>query len=193
MGRRIVVIQGHPDPARGHFCHALAKAYADGAAAAGHEVRQIDVATLEFPLLRRKREFDDGAPPEAIAGAQQAIRWAEHLLIVYPLWLGTMPALLKAFLEQTLRPGFAHEVGERGWKKLLSGRSARIVVTMGMPALVYRVYFGAHGLKALERSILGFCGIRPIRRSLVGNVEAYDHAARERWLQKMEALGHAGT
>jgi len=193
MGRRVVVIQGHPDPAGGHFCHALAKAYADGAAATGHEVRRIDVATLDFPLLRRKREFDDGEPPAAIVDAQQGIHWAEHLLIVYPLWLGTMPALLKAFLEQTMRPGFAHEIGERGWKRLLSGRSARVVVTMGMPALVYRVYFGAHGLKALERSILGFCGIRPIRHNLVGNVEAYDHAARERWLQKMDALGRAGA
>jgi len=193
MGQRIVIVQGHPDPAGGHFCHALAQAYARGAMAGGHEVRQIDVAAHDFPWLRQKREFEEGEPPTAILEAQQAITWANHLLIVYPLWLGTMPALLKAFWEQTLRPGFAHQIGERGWKKLLSGRSARIVVTMGMPALIYRLYFRAYGLKALEHSILRFCGIRPIRHDLVGTVESRNGAVRDRWLKKMEALGRTGT
>ena len=73
--------------------------------------------------------------------------------------------LLKAFLEQALRPGFAFDESSRMPRKLLKGRSARIVVTMGMPAFVYRWYFGAHGLRSLERNILGFCGIRPIRAS----------------------------
>lgn len=193
MGRRIVIIQGHPDPAGGHFCHALAKAYATGANAGGHEVRQIDVAALDFPWLRQKHEFEQGEPPQAIREAQQAIRWAEHLLIVYPLWLGAMPAVLKAFWEQTLRPGFAHRIGERGWKKLLSGRSARIVLTMGMPALIYRTYFGAYGLKALERSILRFCGIRPIRHDLVGNVESHDGKSRAQWLERLERYGRSGA
>lgn len=191
MARRVVIIQGHPDPAGGHFCHALADAYADGAVAGGHEVRRIDIAVLDFPWLRRKQEFEQDDPPAAIGKAQQAIAWADHLLIVYPLWLGTMPALLKAFWEQTLRPGFAHDVGARGWKKLLSGRSARIVVSMGMPALVYRLYFHAYGLKALEHSILRICGIRPIRTSLIGNIEARDGVARAQWMQKMLDLGRA--
>lgn len=193
MTRRIVILQGHPDPAGGHFCHALANAYADGAAAGSHEVRRIDIAALDFPWLRGKEEFEHCAPPAAIRDAQQAIAWADHLLIVYPLWLGTMPALLKAFWEQTLRPGFAHQIDERGWKKLLSGRSARVVVGMGMPALVYRLYFHAYGLKALEHSILRFCGIRPIRKTLIGNIESPDGAARAQWLQKMQALGRAGS
>jgi putative NADPH-quinone reductase len=101
-----------------------------------------------------------------------------------------MPALLKGFLEQTFRPGFAFATDARGpWSKRLKGRSARIVVTMGMPALAYRWYFGAHGLKSLERSILGFCGIRPIRASLFGRVEAADDRKRERWLARMRGHG----
>lgn len=192
MGHRIFIIQGHPDPQGGHFCHALAEAYAEGAIAGGHEVQQIHVAALDFPWLKQKEDFEHGQPPAAIVDAQQAIAWADHLLIVYPLWLGTMPAVLKAFWEQTLRPGFAYEIGERGWKRRLSGKSARIVVSMGMPALIYRTYFRAHGLKALERSILRFCGIRPIRHHLVGSVESPDGAAREQWLAKMRAFGRSG-
>ena len=190
MARRISIVQGHPDPSGGRLCHALADAYAGGAEEAGHEIRRVEVARLEFSLLRTQEEFETGAAPPEIQIAQEAIRWAEHLVIVYPLWLGTMPALLKGFLEQAFRPGFAFDAKPKGlWDKRLKGRSARIVVTMGMPALVYRWYFGAHGLKSLERNILGFCGIRPIRESLFGMVEAAGDAKRRQWLERMRDYG----
>ena len=193
MSKRILVIQGHPDPAGDHFCHALAEAYAQGAREVGHEVRLIEVATLDFPLLRSKEEFDNGTPVEAIRRAQESINWAEHLVIVYPLWLGSLPALLKAFLEQVFRPQFAFDQSNgKGWRKRLSGKSARIVVTMGMPAPIYRWYFGAHGLKSLKRSILGFSGIGPIRDSLIGMVETEDGERRGRWLETMRRLGREG-
>jgi putative NADPH-quinone reductase len=194
MTRRITIIQGNPDVLGNRFGHALAAAYAKGASDAGHDVESIDVAKLDFPILRSKEDWTNGLPPDSIRRAQSMISWAEHLVIFYPLWLGAMPALLKAFLEQAFRPGFAVPKREAGkmWKKLLAGRSARIVVTMGMPALLYRWYFGAHSLKSLERNILGFCGIGPIRESLIGLVEAADNAKREKWLAKMHALGRAG-
>ncbi len=53
-------------------------------------------------------------------------------------------------------------------KKLLAGKSACVVITMGMPAFIYRWYFGAHGLKNLKRNILGFCGVGPIKDTLIG-------------------------
>ena len=190
MARRITIIQGHPDPAGDHLCHALADAYAAGAEQAGHAVRRIEVASLDFPLLRTQAAFETGAPPADVRAAQEAIGWSEQLVIAYPLWLGTMPALLKGFFEQAFRPGFAFGTGSKGlWAKRLKGRSARIVVTMGMPAFFYRWYFGAHSLKSLERNILGFCGIRPIRASLFGMVEAASEARRQRWLATMRAHG----
>ncbi len=192
MAANIVVIQGHPDSNRPHFCHALATAYANGARAAGHSVQTIDVGALNFDLLRTAEAFNQQASGE-IAMAQTAIANASHLLIIYPLWLGSMPALLKGFLEQVFRPGFAFDPAPAGklWKKRLKGKSCRIVITMGMPALVYRWFFGAHSLKSLERNILGFCGIGPIRETLIGMVEG-DAGKRAAWLQKMEQLGHRG-
>ncbi len=190
MTRKITIIQGHPDPAGGHFGHALADAYAVGAAEAGHDVRRVEVATLDFPLLRSQSDFQNGATPPDIAAAQEAIGWADHLVVVYPLWLGTMPALLKGFLEQVFRPGFAFAYESKGWpKKKLQGRSARIVVTMGMPALVYRWIFLAHSLRSLERNILRFVGIGPVRDTVVGMVEALSPAKREAWFARMRALG----
>ncbi len=194
MAKRIVIIQGHPDPRPTHFGHALADAYAKGAEAAGHECRRLEVATLDFPLLRLKEDFESGTPPESIRQAQETIQWAEHLLIIFPLWNGMMPALLKGFFEQVFRPGFALTSDSHGMpKKLLTGRTARVVVTMGMPAFVYRWYFRAHGLKSLTRGLLGFSGFAPIKETLIGTVEGMDAAKRAGWLETMRRLGSSGS
>ncbi|MBA1156265.1 NAD(P)H-dependent oxidoreductase [Microvirga mediterraneensis] len=187
---RIAIIQGHPTPGGGHFCHALAEAYAEGALGSGHQVRIVPVADLDFPLLCEKADWDRARPPSAIAEAQETMAWAEHLVIVYPLWLGGMPALLKGFLEQALRPAFMSG-GKAGgdWKTALNGRSSRIVVTMGMPALVYRWYFGAHSLKSLKRSILSLVGIGPNRHTLIGRIEGMNDGKRKAWIAALRDLG----
>jgi putative NADPH-quinone reductase len=190
MARRILVIQGHPDSTEPHFCHAIGRAYEEGATKAGHEVRVLDVGSLDFPLLRNPHDFEKGEPPPAIGAAQDDIRWAQHLVIIYPLWLGTLPALLKAFFEQTFRYGFAMGLGGAGLpRKLLKGRSARIIVTMGMPAMVYRALFRAHGLKSLESGVLSLSGIGPIRSTLFGRVAQVSAGYRRRFLDDMRELG----
>ena len=192
----IVIIQGNPDPQPDHFGHALASAYVAGAREAGRDVSVIDVARIDFPLLRTKEDYEHGTPLPAIREAQRLIGRAGHLVIIYPLWAGDMPALLKGFFEQVFRPGFCFEPegGSRRFpKKKLKGKTARIVVTMGMPAAVYRWYFGAHSLKSLERNILGLCGIGPVAESLIGMVEAKKKAGRENWLKRMRSFGRDGV
>jgi putative NADPH-quinone reductase len=101
-----------------------------------------------------------------------------------------MPALLKAFIEQVMRPGIALEYRERGFPRgLLTGRSARLVVTMGMPALIYRWYFRAHGVRGLERSVLKFAGMKPVRETLLGMVDGVSDAKRQQWLARMRDYG----
>lgn len=188
--RRILLLQAHPDHSHWHFCHALGAAYAEAATAAGHTVRSIEIARLQFPLLHGKHEFEQGPVPPGLMDAQQALAWAEHVVVLFPLWLGTLPALLKAFLERVLRPGFAFKPGPGGRMEAgLKGRSVRLVVTMGMPALVYRWYFRSHGIKSLVRNVLGFVGFAPVRTTLIGNVEAPSPAARERWLKRIAGFG----
>lgn len=195
MSKRILIIDGHPDPRTDRYVHALSKAYSDGARTGGHEVRSVIVSELQFPLLRSSEDFRNGDPPAAIQNAQQLMRWADHIVILFPLWLGSMPAVLKGFLEQTLRPGFAFgESARHGFpNKLLSGRSARIIVTMGMPALFYRWYFRAHSLKSLQRNILRFCGFRPVNACLVGDVEGMTSVQRGEWLARIQDLGSRGN
>jgi putative NADPH-quinone reductase len=191
--KRITIIDGHPDPDRDHYCHALAGAYASGAAEGVHAVKRITVAELEVPLLRSQCEWDHAGLTNTLAAAQRDIAWANHLVIIYPLWLGSMPAMLKAFFEQVFRPGFAIAPDpSRMWAKLLTGRSARIVVTMGMPAWIYRWYFFAHSLKSLERNILSFVGIGPIKETLIGGIGAMDQKGRKHYLDSMRAIGREG-
>jgi putative NADPH-quinone reductase len=187
--RKILIIDGHPDSDPAHFVHALADAYQKGAGR--HDVRNLKLSEIDFPLLRRPADWLDGDAPHEIVAAQRDIAWAEHLVIFYPLWLGDVPALLKGFLEQVMRPNFALRYREKGLpEKLLKGRTARVVVTMGMPALFYKAFYGAHSVKSLERNILKFVGINPVERTIIGGVEA-SAERRRKWLAEMKALGKA--
>jgi putative NADPH-quinone reductase len=195
MPKRILLLQGHPDNSREHLLHALASSYAGAARAAAHEVRLVDVAALDFPLLRSQSDWEHGALPAGLAQAQQDIGWCEHMVLFFPLWLGDMPALFKGCLEQVARLGFAFEYKEGGSPfnaKRLTGRSARVVVTMGMPSAVYRLYFRAHSVKSLERNILGFVGIAPVDETLIGMVGDMKVDVAAKWIRKLARLGQRG-
>lgn len=189
--RRILLINGHPQAGARRLIHTLTDAYAQGALDAGHELRHVNVAELDFPLLRSQDEWEHGALAPSLQTAQDDIAWAQHLVLFFPLWLGDMPAVLKGFLEQVARPGFAfHRDAEHPFgKKALGGRSARVVVTMGMPALVYRWYFRAHSVKSLERNILGFVGIAPVHETLIGLVDRLGDKGVQQWQGKLRRLG----
>lgn len=185
MARRILVINGHPDARKERFCAALCAAYVKGAASRGHEIRRIDVGALDFPLVQSADDFAKAEPPEVIRRAQADVTWAQHVVVIHPLWLGGLPARLKGFLEQVFRYGFALSA-DAPMKGLLKGKSVRVIVTMGMPAPVFRWVFGAHGLKALERGVFWLSGMGPIRHTVLGAVET---GPRERWLRTAEGLG----
>jgi putative NADPH-quinone reductase len=188
---RILVINGHPDPSPERLCAALARRYVEAAIEAGHEVRQVTLGQMDVPMLTTMAEFE--APPgEAIRAIQSDLLWSSHLLLVFPLWLGTAPAKLKALLEQLMRQSFGFETGPQGMTPRLKGRTARVVVTMGMPALIFRLYFGAHGVLGLEKGILGLAGLGPIRRLLLGGVASASPAQRLNWLDRMARLGARG-
>lgn len=112
----------------------------------------MDLASADFPLLASQNEFSNGSVPLALVETAQAIRDAGHLVMIFPLWLGTMPALVKAFFEQAMRLGlaFANRSGGGFPRKLMRGKSARVIVTMGMPAFIYRWWYGGFSVRGLE-------------------------------------------
>ncbi|RUP30400.1 MAG: flavodoxin family protein [Curvibacter sp.] len=190
MKRRILIIQGHPDHRAPHLAHALADAYASGAQLQGHEVRQVCVAQLDLSLIHSQEEWERTPVPAALAAVQEELRWAQHLVFFFPLWLGEMPAMLKGFLEQVARPELVRSPGPQGRSTPgLKGRSARLVVTMGMPALFYSGFYGGHGLRSMRRSVLGFMGISPVRQTLIGRVDSLSPHRFEGLVHQMQLLG----
>lgn len=169
MAKRILVINGHPDPAPERLSAGLASAYSEGARAKGHDVRRLDVGAMEFPLLRRVQDFTTEPDAAAIRDAREKLGWAEHVVFVFPLWLGGPPALLKAFMEQVGRHDFLLGQGRHGFPAgKLKGRTARLIVTMGMPSILYRLAYGGFGVRAFAKGILGLAGIRPVRLTYFG-------------------------
>lgn len=188
---RILILQGHPDPRPERYCRALAAAYAEGARGAGHEVREFDIGAHDYQPLRGREAWEANGMPEALVPLHEDLQWCDHLLFVYPMWLGDLPAHTKAALEWVLRPGSTAPGPNHGPTdpRPLAGRSAHVVVSMGMPGFFYRWFYGAHSLKSLERNVLRFIGFSPVRHSLVGLAESQSRRVRERWLQKMRVAG----
>lgn len=193
--KHILILDGHPDPCAARLIHALADAYRQGAEQANHQVQVVRLADLTFPLLRSQADYEKEEPVDAVRQVQHLMEWATHVVILYPLWLGSMPALLKGLLEQMMRPGFAFSTRKLGrWPvKYLSGKSARVVVTMGMPAFIYRWYFRAHSLRSLQRNILRFVGFGRVRSTIIGSAGSMTRAQREAWLQNLHDLGEAAA
>lgn len=193
MRKRIAIIQGHPDNTSPHYCHAIENAYRHGAIANGHIVQAIDAASLTMPFLSNSSDFNSRDIDISILNIQGLIYWSDHIVIIYPLWLGTMPALLKHFFEQIFRPYHAYVKTKNRKRpiKLLKGKSVRIIVTMGMPAWVYRFFYHAHSLKSLEQNILRFLGFGPIRHTLIGNIDSSKNEKRTQWLNKLKYLGES--
>ncbi len=189
---RILVIDGHPDPSPARFGHALAEAYAASAKKAGHGVRVVRLHQMQCLPLESAADFALRPTDGRVLDARADLEWADHAAILFPLWLGGMPARLHAFFEHVARGGFVAQLDSGGWRPRLKGKSARLIVTMGMPSLAYRLIFGAHGVESLKHSILGFAGMGPIRTTLFGAIEATGAAGRARMLERVRMLGARG-
>lgn len=189
MGKRILVILGHPRS--DSFCGALVTSYVEGAKAAGKEVQFIFLGNLSFdPVLHNGYAANQELEPDLVS-AQAAITRAQHIVLVYPIWWGAMPALLKGFFERIFLPGFAfhYREGSHLWERLLSGRSAHLLVTMDTPPWFYRWVYRMPGHNQMKRNILEFSGIKPVTISSFGPIKGSSPERREKWLAQAGAYG----
>ncbi|MDH0896826.1 MULTISPECIES: NAD(P)H-dependent oxidoreductase [Pseudomonas] len=188
-GKRILLILGTPK--HDSLCQALAEAYTQGARGEGHIVHQLRLGELQFdPILREGYGQNQALEPDLLE-AQRQIHWAEHLVFVYPVWWGGVPALLKGFFDRTFLPGFAFKYRNRSqlWDKLLTGRTADLLVTLDTPPWYFRWIYGAPAHRQMVRTILGFCGIRTRRLAEFAPVRPSSEEQRQGWLRKAERLG----
>ena len=187
--KKILIIQGNPD--KNSFCDALAESYKKGAIRTKADVKEIHVREIDFdPFLpfgyKKEVELEQG-----LIDSQHMIKWADHLVFVYPTWWGTMPALLKGFIDKVFLPGFGFQYrkGSVWWDKLLKGKSARLIVTMDTPPWYFRLFYGRPGHNAMKKSTLVFCGIKPVKISSIGPVKHSKKSKRISWFTQVQKLG----
>jgi NAD(P)H dehydrogenase (quinone) len=193
---KIVIVVGHP--VADSYCEALGEAYRRGAESGGHQAQLFALARMKFDAILREGERREQPLEPDLVTARQALLASDHLVFVFPLWCGDMPAIMKGFIERVLQPDLlAIRAARKGnvdqtvaeWK-ILKGKSARIIMTMGMPGWFYRWYFGAYALKLMRRNILHFTGVRPVHSTIYGMIDTVSDDTRKEWLREVEALGH---
>ncbi len=186
---KILIINGHPDAES--FNAALSAAYKTGAQKSGAEIREINIRELDFnPNLqfgyRKRTELE----PDLLE-AQDSLKWADHLVWIYPVWWGSVPAVMKGFLDRVLLPGFAFNKRKDSlwWDKLLNGKTARLICTLDQPAWYYRWVYGSPSHKAMKRLTLNFTGVKKVQITTIGPIRHSRESFRSKWLRKVGRLG----
>ena len=188
--KKILIINGHPDPES--YNYALSESYKIGAEASGAEIKEINIAALDFnPILqfgyRKRTELE----PDLLE-AQAKLKWADHLVWFYPVWWGSVPAIMKGFLDRVLLPGFAFDKRPNSlwWNPSFTGKSARLICTLDQPAWYYRWYYRSPSHHAMKKVTLNYIGIKKVQITTIGPIRLSTDAFREKWLRKVERLGN---
>jgi len=171
MPQTVTILYGHPDTDPARLCHTIMTHYARATETGGAKVNVIEIGKLNYESVISAEDHSLGPIPKDVQRAQAAVLEADKIVLVFPLWLGSMPGRFKMFLEQVFRPGFAYDYSDKGWPIThLKGKSADVIVTMGMPITFYKWFFRAHAMKNLKRNMLHFVGVKPVRFKYVGQV-----------------------
>lgn len=189
MNKRITVILGHPDSET--FCGALAGAYMEGAKASGADVAFVALGELEFdPILSKGYRGHQTLEPD-LERAQRAVTECDHLVIVTPTWWASMPAVLKGFFDRVFLPGYAFKYRENSsmWDRLLTGRSARLIVTMDAPGWYNFLVYRNSVQNSIKHGILRFCGFKPVGVTTISGVKAMSDEKRSAAIGKVRGLG----
>jgi len=188
--KKILIINGHPN--KESFNYALVDSYKKGALNSGAEVEEIVIANLKFnPNLEFGYQKRMELEPDLLA-AWEKIQWAEHLVWVHPVWWGGLPAITKGFIDRLFLPGLVFKPRENSvwWDKLLKGKTAHIITTLDQPSWYYRLFFARPSVNQLKKTVLEYCGVKPVKVTYVGIIKTSDEKKRKKWLQKIEILGH---
>jgi NAD(P)H dehydrogenase (quinone) len=187
--KNILIINANP--VKNSLSESMAKHYLQAAESAGAQCKLIHLNDLDFdPILHNGYRKSPEMEKDLIQ-IQQDIKWANHLVLVYPTWWNTYPALLHGFIDRVFTPGFAFKYRENSkfWDKYLTGKSARLIVTMDSPTWYYKLLVGKPGHRAMKKGILEFCGIKPVKITNFGEVKSSTPEQREKWMNKVKELG----
>jgi NAD(P)H dehydrogenase (quinone) len=176
----MLILDGHPE--QDSLSAALATAYCDGAGG-----RLLALRDLRFdPILRRHGQ----ALEPDLTEARRLIEASAHVAWFFPTWWAGPPALVKGFVDRTFLPGWAYEhaPGKLLHRRLLHGRSARVVTTMDAPWWWYSAVYARALHAAFVNGTLRYVGFSVSSTTLYG-VREKTRARLEREVEYMRTLG----
>jgi len=175
MAKKILMISGHPR--KWSLCDALATSYVTGAQESWHSTRSITLS--EYPDLNYNLiEWEEDEDLIRASWREDILR-ADHLMFVFPTRRYTVPGCLKGWFDKIFVPKFSHQyTGYMKWKKLLSGRTGRVISTCGWPRFTYIATLGHPGIKWI-RWTMRFVGIKPKRKKLFSKLAPWLRTERE--------------
>lgn len=190
--RKILVINGHPDPKS--FNHAIAQTYVDAAQLMGATVEYLALSELEFnPNLQYGYRKRTDLEPDLLQAIEK-IQWSEHIVWVHPLWWWSYPAVMKGFIDRVFLPGITYTLDENnGVIGLLNGRSARIICTSDVTASAYEQHYDNTSFTQLKKGTLETCGIDPVATTFFGPVIESDEKQRQSWLDYVATIAAEET
>ncbi|OGG57318.1 hypothetical protein A2853_02245 [Candidatus Kaiserbacteria bacterium RIFCSPHIGHO2_01_FULL_55_17] len=192
MQKKIFILLGHPD--KQGMCGRLANVYEAGAREGGHEVRRMNIGEMQFDLVLHKgyRERQELEPD--LVKFQENVQWADHFVVIYPVWWVGMPAPLKGLFDRAWLPGSAFRyikthAGERTlfWHRLFRGKTARIIMTSGTAPWLVRFLPGNVNAQ-LRWGILWFAGFS-VRTLWLGPAENRPEPVCTSWCDRVHKLG----
>ncbi len=186
--KKIVIICGHPDADT--FTGSVLDHYQAAAEEQGHEVHRYNLGELNFdPILHKGYKEIQHLEPD-LQLIQDSIRWADHVVIGYPNWWCTMPALLKGMFDRMWLPGFAFNFNKET-KRIeahLAGKTGRVFVLCGSHSEFKTWWQFGDFTNEIQDGILGFAGIKT-KVSVYGPCERVSDDTRAKWLKEVTTLG----
>lgn len=183
---------GHPD-SQSYSGH-LADVYEESALQAGHEVERINIGDLDFnPSLKMGYKEIQPLEPDLVM-VQEKIRWADHVVFIYPNWWCSMPALMKGMFDRMWLPGFAFNFDKTTRKliKRLKGKTARVIIVAGTHSPFMTWWQFGDYTNEIAHGILGFAGF-DVEVTPFGPAERVNQEKLNTWSEKVRKLGKVGV
>ncbi len=190
--KRIFILNGHP--AAKSLTGSVVESYADAARKAGHQVRLTNLHDLQFDPDYGFGGYVNQKPLESeLEQVLQDIEWSEHVVVATPMWWGGLPAKLKGLFDRALLPGRTFDT--RNTTKLglpapmLTGRTGRVLLLSDTPGWFFRLVYRNAMIVQIQRQILEFVGIKPVKVTQFNGTSAPKAGAVDKWLKQAAVIG----
>ncbi|GMG20603.1 unnamed protein product [Ambrosiozyma monospora] len=152
---KVLIVFAHPEPHGQSLNHSLFKVTIDELQKLGHEVKTSDLYAMNWKAnvdaddftafdkvndrlkinAEREKSYKNGTLSKDVLEEQEKLMWADFLILQFPLWWFSMPAIMKGWADRVLTNGFINVVSvkKNSPAGLFKGKRAMLLVTVGGP------------------------------------------------------------